>query len=314
MRLPRRVMLYAALIAGSVVLMFPLWWMTALSLSTEAEARKAMTSGGVMVWPEKLEWGNYPEALQRMGAAAARTEELPGTGAGEEAGGAAPGVQIARADPWLGFKDALANSVVITVLCVVGNVLSCSLVGYAFARLRFRGSRGLFLVTLATMMLPQQVTMIPLFLVFRGLGWLDTILPLVVPAFFGTAFFIFMFRQFFAQQPEEILEAARIDGASEIGVWWRVMLPICRPVAAVTAIFTFIWTWNDFLGPLIYLQSPEKFTLALALNTFKSQFGGVRDAHLLMAASVVTMIPCIALFVAAQRHFVRGLNLGAVKG
>jgi multiple sugar transport system permease protein len=310
----RKSLLYTALLAGSVVLMLPLWWMTAVSLSTEAGARRAMTSGGVMVWPDRVEWSNYPEALKRMGAAAARTEgESEATGGGADRSEQPP-VARSRADPWLGFKDALANSVVITTLCVVGNVLSCSLAGYAFARLRFRGSRPLFLVTLATMMLPQQVTMIPLFLVFRGLGWLDTILPLVVPSFFGTAFFIFMFRQFFAQQPEEILEAARIDGASELGVWWRVMLPICKPVAAVTAIFTFIWTWNDFLGPLIYLQSPEKFTLALALNTFKSQFGGVRDAHLLMAASVATMIPCIALFIAAQRHFVRGLNLGAVKG
>src|SRR5690606_3559711 len=275
------------------------------------------------VWPDRMEWGNYPEALKRMGQAAARTEALEGEDDAEASEGStdrseqrsvAQSSSPSRADPWRGFKDALANSVVITTLCVVGNVLSCSLAGYAFARLRFRGSRALFLVTLATMMLPQQVTMIPLFLVFRGLGWLDTILPLVVPSFFGTAFFIFMFRQFFAQQPEEILEAARIDGASELGVWWRIMLPICKPVAAVTAIFTFIWTWNDFLGPLIYLQSPDKFTLALALNTFKSQFGGVRDAHLLMAASVVTMIPCIALFIAAQRHFVRGLNLGAVKG
>jgi multiple sugar transport system permease protein len=297
-RLVANGLVYAALLAGSVVLLFPLWWMTAVSLLTEAEARAAM-SGTPQLIPDDPQWSNYPEALRAMGAAAAADADP----------------DAARAsDPWLGFKDALANSVVITSLVVAANVLSCSLVGYAFARLPFRGSRALFLVTLATMMLPHQVTMIPLFLLFRSLGWIDTFLPLVVPAFFGTAFFIFLFRQFFAQVPEELLEAARVDGASEIGVWWRIMLPICKPAAAITAIFTFIWTWNDFMNPLIYLHSPENFTLALALNSFKGQFDPLNDAHLLMAASVVTMIPCVLLFFAAQRHFVQGLGAGAVKG
>merc|ERR1712185_775844 len=122
------------------------------------------------------------------------------------------------------------------------------------------------------MMLPPQVTMIPMFLVFRELGWVDTILPLVVPAFFGNAFFIFMFRQFMAQVPEALVEAARLDGCAHLGVWWRVMLPMCRPVIAITAVFTFIFVWNDFLGPLIYLHSEEKATLAIALNSFRNQY------------------------------------------
>jgi multiple sugar transport system permease protein len=200
----------------------------------------------------------------------------------------------------------------VTVLVVIGTVLSSSLVGYAFARLRFRGSNPLFLVMLGTMMLPGQVTMIPLFLLFRQFGWIDSILPLVVPAFFGNAFFIFMYRQFIAQVPESLVEAARVDGLGHLAIWWKIMLPLCRPVTAICAVFTFIGTWNDFLAPLIYLHSDENATLAVALNGFKNQYGGLEDVHLLMALSVLTMIPCIVLFIAAQKTFVEGLARGAV--
>jgi ABC-type glycerol-3-phosphate transport system permease component len=167
---------------------------------------------------------------------------------------------------------------------------------------------------LGTMMLPGQVTMIPLFLLFRQFGWIDTIMPLVVPAFFGNAFFIFMYRQFIAQIPESLVEAARVDGLGHVAIWWRIILPLCRPVTAICAVFTFIGTWNDFLGPLIYLHSDESATLAVALNGFKNQYGGLEDVHLLMALSVLTMIPCIVLFIAAQKTFVEGLARGAVKG
>ncbi len=139
-------------------------------------------------------------------------------------------------------------------------------------------------------------------------------LPLVVPALFGTAFYIFMFRQFFSQIPEALVEAARIDGCGYFTIWWRIMLPLCRPVIAITAVFTFIFAWNDFLGPLIYLQSEDQMTLAIALNAFKNQYGDFRDMHLLMAASIVTMVPCIVLFFVAQKQLVGGLQLGAVKG
>lgn len=309
----KRGLIYFVLLLGTVLLMAPLGFMLLMSVATENEAQQMRAGLGAAVdafsETEGVTWGdragNYPAALKRLGSATA----LAAPGAGPQ--GEAPAAGLAE---WTGFVDALANSVVITVLCVVGTVLSCSLVGYAFARLPFRGQNVLFLVMLGTMMLPVQVTMIPLFLLFRGLGWLDTMLPLVVPAFFGTAFFVFMFRQFFSQVPEELLESARVDGASELGVWWRVMLPVCKPVAAITAIFTFIWTWNDFMGPLIYLQSPEKYTLSLALNSFKGQYAGVKDANLLMAASIVTMLPCVLLFFAAQRYFVQGLTQGSVKG
>ena len=216
--------------------------------------------------------------------------------------------------PWVGFLDALANSIVITASVVVATILSSSLVGFAFARLRFRGRGPLFGLMLATMMLPAQVTMIPLFLLFRTLGWIDTPLPLIVPAFFGNAFFVFLYRQFIAGIPESLIEAARIDGTGLLGIWWRIVLPLCRPVSAITAVFTFIYVWNDFLAPLIYLHSDDQATLAVALNSFRNQYGGLDDVHLLMAISVLTMIPCVLLFLSASKHFIEGLASGAVKG
>lgn len=303
---------YAALVGGSLVMLFPLWWMLAVSLSSPAEASAAATSASRFNWlPNLANWHNYPDALRQMGAnpVAAPTPEA-------SRGWAEALLRrlwiISR--EYRGFLDAFANTVVVTVLSVVGQVLSCSLVGYAFARLRFRGRSPLFILMIATMMLPAQVTMIPMFILFRWFGWIDTILPLVVPAFFGTPFYIFMFRQFFAQIPEALVEAARIDGCGHLRIWWKIMLPLCRPVIAITAIFVFIFAWNDFLGPLIYLHSQDQMTLAVALNSFKNQYGDFRDAHWLMAASIVTMLPCILLFIAAQKQFVGGLQLGAVKG
>jgi len=274
-----------ALLLGTLIMAFPFYWMAVTSLSSTAEASAAASVRTFNWLPLDLQWSNYPRALQRMGS-----------------------------KPWTGFLDALANTVVITTLCVVGQVLSCSLVGYAFARLRWRGRNAAFIVMLATMMLPAQVTMIPMFILFRWFGWIDTPLPLIVPAFFGTPFFIFMFRQFFAQIPEALVEAARIDGCGHLAIWRRIMLPLCKPVIAITAVFTFIYVWNDFMGPLIYLHSEEQMTLAVALNQFQNQYGDFSDMNLLMAASLVTMIPCIVLFFVAQKQFVGGLTLGAVKG
>jgi len=139
-------------------------------------------------------------------------------------------------------------------------------------------------------------------------------LPLVVPAFFGSAIFIFMYRQFISQIPESLFEAARVDGMGWVGIWWRIVLPMCKPVTAITAVFTFIFVWNDFMMPLIYLHSEEKATLAVALNSFRTQYSGVEDVHLLMALSIITMVPCIVLFFAAQKQFIEGIGAGAVKG
>jgi len=277
---------YTTLVLGTAIMVFPLLWMICVSLLTPDKAQAATVSGDLTkLVPADPQWGNFGMALSQMGSVR-----------------------------WKGFLDALANSVVITTIVVAATVLSSSLVGFAMARMRFRGREPLFLLMLATMMLPGQVTMIPLFLLFRGLGWVDTILPLVVPAFFANAFFVFMYRQFISQVPEALVEAAKVDGWSWLGIWWHVILPLCRPVTAICAVFTFIYVWNDFMGPLIYLHSDEQATLAVALNSFRNQYGGVNKVNLLMAASLVTMVPCILLFLAAQRQFIEGLGKGAVKG
>ncbi|MDG2030866.1 MAG: carbohydrate ABC transporter permease [Phycisphaerales bacterium] len=277
---------YLPVSIGALLMLFPIWWMLVVSLKTEADAKQSMSSGEMLqVLPGNPQWGNYAQAVSEVGT-----------------------------EPVTGFLDALANSIVVTVLVVAATILSSSLVATAFARIRFRGRNGFFILMLATMMLPAQVTMIPLFLFFRSLGWVDTLLPLVVPAFFGSAFFIFMYRQFIAQIPESLFEAARIDRCGWFEIWWRIVLPLSRPVTAITAVFTFIFVWNDFMTPLIYLHSEEQATIAVALNSFRTQFSGIEDVHLLMALSVVTMVPCIVLFFAAQRHFIEGLGSGAVKG
>ena len=276
----------AVLLAGSLAMLLPLWWMAVVSLETPQRAGAAISGGAsIALLPPDPQWRNYPDALRRMGTV-----------------------------EWQGFANGLANSIVVTTLVVVGTVISSSLAGLAFARTRFRGSRAMFLAMLGTMMLPAQVTIIPLFLLFRALGWIDSLLPLVVPSFFGSAFFIFMYRQFIAQIPESLIEAARVDGHGWLGIWWSIVLPMCRPVTAICTVFTFIWTWNDFMGPLIYLHSDAQMTLPVALNSFRNQYGGLENVHLLMAASLVTMVPCVALFLAKQRSFVEGLSSGAVKG
>jgi ABC-type glycerol-3-phosphate transport system permease component len=212
----------------------------------------------------------------------------------------------------MNFWPALANTVVITAVCVAGQIISCSLVGFGFARFRFRGRDLLFIVMLSTMMLPAQVTMIPVFVLFKSLGMIDSFWPLILPAWFASPFFVFMFRQFFAQVPEELIEAARIDGCSNWRIYWQMMLPLSGPVIAIVAIFTFLGTWNDFMGPLIYLNDPANRTIALALNSFKGQYG-TSDVQLLMAASVVCMLPCIVLFFAAQRYFVESVASTGLK-
>jgi ABC-type glycerol-3-phosphate transport system permease component len=212
----------------------------------------------------------------------------------------------------LDFKPALANTIVVTVLCVAGQILSCSLVGFGFARFRFRGRGILFMVMLSTLMLPAQVTMIPVFVLFRYLGMIDSFWPLIIPAWLASPFFVFMFRQFFAQIPEELVEAARIDGASNWRIYWQLMLPLSGPVIAIVSIYTFLGAWNDFMNPLIYLNSPHNRTLALALNSFRGQFG-ISDAHLLMAAAIVCMLPCVMLFFAAQKYFVESIAMTGLK-
>ena len=273
-----KVVAYVLLIGGSILFLIPFYFVINASLKTEAEVQ----AGEFVAPPEsiaELRFSNYPRAL---------------------------------APDKMNFWPALSNTVVITTLSVAGQVLSCSLVGFGFARFKFRGRSILFMVMLSTLMLPAQVTMIPLFVLFRSLRMIDTFWPLVVPMWLASPFFVFMFRQFFAQIPEELVEAARIDGASNWRVYWQLMLPLSGPVIAIVSIYTFLAAWNDFLGPLIYLNSPHNRTLALALNNFRGQYG-VSDVHLLMAATVVCMLPCVVLFFAMQKYFVESVAMTGLK-
>ncbi len=218
---------------------------------------------------------------------------------------------------WMPFETVyglryLANTLWMVVMSVIGTVLSCSLAAYGFSRLRFPGKEQLFGVMLATMMLPAAVTMLPQFLLFRSLGWVDSLLPLWVPTFFGSAFHIFMLRQFFSTVPVELEEAARIDGCSYLNTYWQVMLPQVRPALAVIAIWVFMGAWNNFMGPLIYVNSPEKVPLAYALQLFAGDRS--TDVHFVMAFSTMTVVPVVLLFFVAQKYFIEGVTLSGFGG
>jgi multiple sugar transport system permease protein len=241
-----------------------------------------------------------------------------------------PPQYIPRPVAWWNYWDVLhsekvnfllwtRNTLVVEVLTVTGTTLSSAVVAYGFAKIKFKGRGFLFAIMLSTMMIPFPVTMVSLFTIFRWLGdhtgieWLGTFKPLWVPAWFGSAFNIFLLRQFFLTIPDELSEAARIDGCSEMGIFLRVVLPLSRPALTVVALFAFMGTWNDFLGPLIYLQRPEQFTLALGLLNLQSQHGGT-PWHQMMAASVLVILPVLVLFFLAQKTFIEGIATTGLKG
>lgn len=264
---------YSLLIFFAILFMFPLFWMISTSLKSSGEIFSIPPQ-----WiPETLEWGNYVEAVNSF-----------------------PFVRYA------------ANSVFITVLSIFGGVFSSAYVAYGFAKLDFPGKNMWFTLMLATMMVPSQITMIPLFIFYSRLGWINTYYPFILPSFLGSPFFIFLFRQFYLALPNELNEAARIDGASEFQIWRKIYLPLSKPAMATTAIFLFMFTWNDFMGPLIYLHDPKLFTLQLGLRGFQQQYG--TRWHVMMAASLLVAIPSIALFLSFQKYFVRGSSVSGVKG
>lgn len=212
------------------------------------------------------------------------------------------------------FDRYVVNTLFVAALIVLGTVLSCGLVGYAFARLEFRGRDVLFLLLLSTMMIPGQVTSIPTFVMFVKFGWIDTYRPLIVPAFLaGSAFFVFLYRQYMLSIPTDMEDSARIDGCGPLATWWLIILPLCRPIIVTVAVFSFLGVWNDFLGPLLYINSDEKLTVAVGLQNFMSAFGGA-EPQLIMAASSMMMLPTIVLFFFAQKAFIRGVVVSGVKG
>lgn len=260
---------------GLVFFLFPIYWMVTASLKTLDEVFLFPPSW----WPKELQWQNYREALTFMP-----------------------------------FGRYALNTILVTSANVVGTVLSCSLVAFAFARLRAKARDVMFLFVLSTMMLPPQVTMIPVYILFQRLGMVDTYWPLTLPAFFATSpFSIFLLRQFFMTVPKELDEAALIDGCSYFGIWWRVLLPAAKPALLTVALFTFTAHWNDLLGPLIYINSYEKLTLALGLANFRAMYGAT-PWHLLMAASIVVVAPCLLVYGFSQRYFMQGIVITGSKG
>jgi multiple sugar transport system permease protein len=248
-------------------------------------------------------WSNYPHALDAMG--------------GENLDYDPNAVRVQPAsvneESQVSFWIFLGNTLTVCLLSVIGAVISNAVVAYGFARLKWPGRDWLFALTLATMMVPGPVLMVPIYTIFRSLGWVGTLLPLWVPAFLGSGFNIFLMRQFFLTIPEDLAEAARIDGCSEWAIFWRIILPLSKPVLAVVALFTFLGGWNDFLGPLIYLTRKHTFTLALALQSYQSQHNGV-EWNYLMAASIVVILPIVVLFFLTQRTFIRGIATTGLKG
>ena len=206
------------------------------------------------------------------------------------------------------------NTTIIVSLVLVGTLLSCSFAAYGFARLRAPGKDFIFMMVLATLMLPGAVTLVPTYLMFNLIGWVGTFLPLIVPAYFGSAFFIFMLRQFYMTIPVELEEAAHMDGASVYRIWWSIILPLSKPVLATVSVFTFVGTYNDFFTPLIYLSREEQRTIAVALSYFSGSPRIGPQMHLMMAAVTVSIIPPLLLFIGAQRYFVRGIVLSGIKG
>ena len=254
------------------LMLIPMIWMIITSLQTLNETRHFPP----ILVPSSIQWQNYTEVLQR-----------------------AP------------FARWFLNTLVVTVVVVAGNLLFCSLAGYAFARIKFFGRDVVFILVLATLMIPFQVIMIPTFIIVRKLGLIDTLGALIVPNLAG-AFGIFLLRQFFRSLPIELEEAARIDGASRLGVLFKIVLPLSGPVLATVAVITFLWTWNDFLWPLVTIYNPGNMTLQLGLTTF--QGAHQTNTHLLMAANVMSVIPVLFLFFVAQRFFIRGIATSGLKG
>lgn len=268
----KHALVHALLWCGVVLMLIPLIW----TLSTSLKPVSQIFLFPPQWIPNPIRWQNYAEAVTA----------IP-------------------------FARYLFNTALITGLVIVGKVFSVTLVAFAFARLQWWGRDVLFLIMLATLMLPTHITLIPQFVMFKQLGWINTFLPLIVPDFFGGPFLTFLMRQFFMSIPRDLDDAARIDGCSSFGVYWRIILPLSKPALMAAVILTFNNTWNEFLHPLIYLQSPDNFTLALGLRFFQGEAS--TSWNLLMAASLLTMLPVITLFFVAQRYFIQGIVFTGVK-
>ena len=272
--------IYTLLIVLCVTWIFPLYWMATSALKDDPQV---YTVPPILI-PNPAFWNNFYDAWTRFD-----------------------------------FNQAAFNSVFLyTVPVTLLTLISSLIVAYGFAKIPFRGREPLFWICIATMMLPWQVTMVPLFIIFKNLGWINSYWPFVVPSLFGNAYFIFLLRQFFRSIPEELSDAARIDGASEFGILWRVIVPLSKPAIAVVLLFRFLWSWNDYLGPLIYINTESMQPLALAIyrmRTLALSMGTTSMAYPhLMAVSTLVALPIILIFIFAQRTFIEGISTTGLKG
>jgi multiple sugar transport system permease protein len=269
----REILTHIVLLPAAFVFLLPFLWMISTSLKTDTQLYAYPP-----IWiPNPLKWANYSETVV-----------------------------------YIPFFLYLKNTLVIAVSSTFGAVLSCSLVAYSLSRINWPGRQVLLILTIATLMLPFQVTLVPLFIVFKKLGWVGDFRPLILPAFFGNAYYIFLLRQFFMTIPMELSDAARIDGAGERRIFWSIILPLVKPALATIVIFEFIRQWRDFLYPVIYLSDQNMYTLSLGLQQYSSEHG--REWGLLMAASVLITMPIILLFFFTQKTFVQGITLTGIKG
>jgi len=276
-----RLVVHLILIAGAAVFLFPLLWMVSTSLKPIDQTMQMPPD----LLPAVPRWENYARAVLYQ----------------SEALGYVPFLVYAR------------NTLYVAVLAVAGTVISNALVAYGFARLQWPGRDWLFVATLATMMIPFTVLIVPTYALFKTLGWVGSPKPLWVPAWFGSAFNIFLLRQFFLTIPFELSDAARVDGCSEFRIFRDIILPLAKPALAVVALFHFLYVWNDFLGPLVYLTDQKTFTLALGLQFYQSQHGGT-EWNMLMAAATIVCTPVILLFFFTQRTFIQGITVTGLKG
>ncbi len=274
-RLVKSTLLHVVLIALSFVFLFPFLWMLVTALKTPQE----LLQGIEKFFPDSPQWANFRTAVTTV--------------------------------PFLMY---LRNSLILVFFAVTGTLFSATLTAYAFAKLRWPGRDVFFIVMLATMMIPPQAILIPSYILYAHIGWLGTRLPLIVPYFFGggAAFFIFLLRQFFKGIPNELMESAIVDGAGHLKIFLYLMLPLTKPALITVALITFMFVWNDYFGPLIFLSNPDHWTLALGLRAFETQFTGRYE--LMMAAAILVMSPTIVLFFLAQKHFIEGITFTGIKG
>lgn len=273
---PGQMFAFLLLIAITVTMLFPLVFMVSTALKTSKE----MLQFPPTIIPQTFAWDNFKTLFT---------------------------------DNEIKFGILYKNSLIIAAFSVFGTVLSSSLVAYGFSRFRARGKKLMFMLMISTMMLPYPAVMIPQFLLFSKLGWMNTFLPLIVPTFFGSAYQIFLLRQFFMSLPNELYDSGKIDGCGEFRMFWNIALPLSGPALATVAIFTFIWTWNDLLGPVLYLSSQDKFTLPVGLAAMMSSKFRIAPYNLLMCASIMTTLPVVAIFAVAQKRFTEGIVLTGIK-